>query len=283
MAVYAVGDIQGCYDEFQALLAKIHFNPDYDELWLCGDLVNRGPKSLETLRYLFALKDNVHAVLGNHDLHLLATAYNHRHPGKKDTLDEILNARDADTLLDWLRHCSLAHYDNKLNLLMIHAGLHPAWSVQKTLKLAHEVENILRSREHIDFYKHMYGDKPLNWSDDLSGWARYRFITNIFTRLRYCDKNGKPALNAKGSPGTQAENFFPWYSIPTRKSRQQSIIFGHWSTLPEAGNAVICNTYPLDSGCLWGGALTAMRIDDLSFHYTRQNCIAAQKPELKTP
>ncbi len=281
MATHAIGDIQGCYDELRALLAKIRFNTECDKLWFCGDLINRGPESLKTLRFLYSIRDNIHVVLGNHDLHLLATAYSHRKPGKKDTINDILDASDANTLLEWLRFQPLAHFDKELNLLMIHAGLHPDWSVTTALKLAHEVETLLRSREHIDFYKHMYGDKPVNWSDSLAGWSRYRFVTNIFTRLRYCDNHGKPALNAKGPPGTHTKNLLPWFEIPSRLSREQAIIFGHWSTLPQSGNASIHNTYPLDSGCLWGGMLTAMRIDDQSFRYTQQDCPGAQKPELK--
>jgi len=279
MAVYAIGDIQGCYDELKALLNKINFNTDCDRLWLCGDLINRGPKSIETLRYLYSLRDNIHVVLGNHDLHLLATAYNHRRPGKKDTLDAILAADDAGILLEWIRRFPLAHFDEELKLLMVHAGLHPQWTVATALKLAAEVETLLQSREHIDFYKHMYGDKPANWSDDLSGWSRYRFITNIFTRLRYCNAQGKPALGAKGPPGSQADHLHPWFDIPGRKSAQQTIIFGHWSTLPQAGKSMIHNTWPLDSGCLWGGKLTALRIDDGSFADTQYHCPGAQKPD----
>lgn len=278
MAVYAIGDIQGCYDELRALLKKIHFHADRDKLWFCGDLINRGPKSLETLRYLYSLKDNIHVVLGNHDLHLLATAYNHRHPGKKDTIDRILDANDANTLLEWVRHFPLLHYDDELKLLMVHAGLYPRWSIATALKLAAEVEVLLRGREHIDFYKHMYGDKPANWSDDLAGWSRYRFITNIFTRLRYCDLQGKPVLTAKGPPGSQAKHLLPWFEIPDRLSETRTVIFGHWSTLPQAGRTAVHNTRPLDSGCLWGGKLTAMRIDDHSFDYVRHSCPGALNP-----
>ena len=278
MATYAIGDIQGCYDELRALLVKIQFKPDCDRLWFCGDLINRGPRSLQTLRFIHSIKDNSHIVLGNHDLHLLATAYSHRHPGKKDTLSEILDASDASNLLEWLRFQPLAHYDSELQLLMVHAGLHPDWSLDKTLLLAREVESVIQGKQHIDFYKHMYGDKPKNWDDSLQSWSRYRFITNIFTRLRYCDMNGQPALNAKGAPGTQAEGLLPWFEIPHRRTRQQAIIFGHWSTLPQAGRTAINNTYPLDSGCLWGGSLTAMRIDDGSFRYSRHDCPGAQKP-----
>ncbi len=279
MATYAIGDVQGCHDELNALLKKLQFNPDRDLLWFCGDLINRGPKSLDTLRLLHALRDNVLCVLGNHDLHLLATAFSHRHPGKRDTIDDILNASDANTLLQWLRRQPLFHTDSRLNLVMVHAGIHPDWSIRKSQQLAHEVEAVIQGEEHIDFYKHMYGDKPQNWSERLAGWSRYRFITNVFTRLRYCDHQGRPALNEKGPPGSQANGVFPWFAVPGRKSADARIIFGHWSTLPQAGKTSLHNTLPLDTGCLWGGRLTAMRIDDGSFRYIQLDCPGAQKPD----
>ena len=281
MATYAIGDVQGCYDELQALLTQIKYNSDSDQLWFCGDLVNRGPKSLKTLRFIRSLEDNAITVLGNHDLHLLATAYDHRKPGKKDTFDAILQADDCYDLLDWLRQQHLVFHNKDKNITMLHAGIHPDWSITKTLQLANEIEQLLQSDNHINFYKHMYGDKPLLWSDNLSGWSRYRFITNTLTRLRYCDKQGKPALNAKGPPGTQPEHLLPWYEIPNRQSQFDDIIFGHWSTLPHAGLSSINNTYALDSGCLWGGLLTAMRIDKKPFEYTRLACPGAQKPTAK--
>lgn len=278
MATYAIGDVQGCYDELRTLLTQIKFNSDRDKLWFCGDLVNRGPKSLETLRFIRALEDNAITVLGNHDLHLLATAYDHRKPGKKDTFDAILQADDAFILLDWLRHQPLAFHDKDKNITIIHAGMHPDWSITKTLQLAQEIEQLIQSDNHVNFYKHMYGDKPFAWDDNLSGWARYRFITNVLTRLRYCDEQGKPALNAKGAPGSQASHLLPWYEIPNRRSQNDDIIFGHWSTLPHAGLSSINNTYAIDSGCLWGGLLTAMRIDEKPFKYVRLACPGALKP-----
>ena len=281
MATYAIGDVQGCYDELKALLNQIKYNSDRDQLWFCGDLVNRGPKSLETLRYIRSLENNAVTVLGNHDLHLLATAYDHQKPGKKDTFDAILEADDAPELFDWLRHKPLLHHDAEKNITLLHAGIHPNWSIDKTQQLAKEMEQVLQGDNHINFYKHMYGDKPFNWDDALSGWSRYRFITNILTRLRYCDKNGKPSLNAKGAPGSQSNNLFPWYEVPGRESQNDTIIFGHWSTLPHAGLSSINNTFAIDSGCLWGGALTAMRIDAEPFEYIRLNCPGAQKPPAK--
>ena len=278
MAIYAIGDVQGCYDELKELLTHINFSSDRDQLWFCGDIVNRGPKSLKTLRFIRSLEDNATTVLGNHDLHLLATAYDHRKPGRKDTLDKIILAKDSEDLLDWLRHRPLVLHDKERDVTLFHAGIHPAWSIKKTLKLAGEVEEILQSDKHINFYKNMYGDKPTAWSDTLTGWPRYRFITNILTRLRYCDKLGRPALNAKGAPGSQAKHLMPWYEVPGRKSADDTIIFGHWSTLPHAGRKAINNTYAIDSGCLWGGYLTAIKVGKKKFNYTRMNCPGAQKP-----
>jgi len=281
MATYAIGDIQGCFDELKELLTLIKFNSDHDQLWFCGDLVNRGPKSLETLRFIRSLEGNAISVLGNHDLHLLATAYDHRKPGKKDTLNELLCAQDADQLLEWLRHQHLIFHDDDTDITLLHAGIHPDWSINKTLQLGNEMHQVLRGENHVNFYKHMYGDKPHNWDDQLEGWSRYRFITNILTRLRYCDEHGQPSLNAKGAPGSQKNNLMPWYEVPARESQDDTIIFGHWSTLPHAGLSSINNAYAIDSGCLWGGFLTAMRIDKKPFEYTRLPCPGAQKPPKK--
>ncbi|VAW51193.1 Bis(5'-nucleosyl)-tetraphosphatase, symmetrical [hydrothermal vent metagenome] len=281
MATYAIGDVQGCFDELKELLALINFNSDRDQLWFCGDLVNRGPKSLETLRFIKSLEDNAITVLGNHDLHLLATAYDHQKPGKKDTLNSILQADDCNQLMDWLRHQHMMFHDEDKNITLLHAGLHPDWSIKQALQLAGEIEDVLRGTHHLNFYKHMYGDKPFIWDNALTGWQRYRFITNMLTRLRYCDSDGKPALSAKGAPGTQAEYLHPWYETPNRKSKKDTIIFGHWSTLPHAGKSSCNNTYPIDSGCLWGGKLTAMRIDERPFQYIQLQCPGAQKPPAK--
>ena len=282
MATYAIGDVQGCFSELQELLSKIKFNSDRDQLWFCGDLVNRGPQSLQTLRFIRDLGDNAVSVLGNHDLHLLAIAYCNSSPGRKDTLDEILNASDREQLLDWLRNQPLLHHDAGLAVSLVHAGIHPSWSLDKALGLAHEVESILSSDAHTDYYRHMYGDKPKRWSDDLEGWSRYRFIINTFTRMRFCDREGKHYLNTKCAPGKQQKGLYPWYETPKRQTINDRIIFGHWSTLPHAGKKVINNTYAIDSGCLWGGKLTAMRIDDGSFEYTRRKCKQKQKPGLKS-
>ena len=281
MATYAIGDVQGCFDELKALLTHIKFNSDHDQLWFCGDLVNRGPKSLETLRFIKSLESNAITVLGNHDLHLLATAYDHKRPGKKDTFDELLKADDAAELFNWLRHQHMVYHDEDLDVTLLHAGIHPQWSLEKTLQLAREVEQVLQGDDHINFYKHMYGDKPFLWDDSLTGWQRYRFITNILTRLRYCDNEGKASLSAKGAPGSQAKHLHPWYEIDGRKTQENRIIFGHWSTLPQAGVSSINNTYAIDSGCLWGGLLTALRIDQQPYEYFHLHCPGAQKPPSK--
>ena len=281
MAIYAIGDIQGCYDELIQLLDKIKFKDDKDQLWFTGDLVNRGPKSLQTLRLIRAMGANAIAVLGNHDLHLLATAYDHLKPGRKDTLDDILEAPDKEELLEWLRLRPLMHVDNDLGLAMVHAGLHPHWSIEQAQTLAHEVESILRSDKHITFYKHMYGDKPRMWADDLEGWSRLRFITNIFTCLRYCDAAGKTSMNTKGAPGTQPKGLHPWFEIKTRRSKNNEIIFGHWSTLTLVKKQRFINVYPLDTGCLWGGKLTAMRIDKKPFSRICIDCPESEQPKIK--
>ncbi len=280
MAIYAIGDVQGCYDELLQLLDKINYREDRDRLWFTGDLVNRGPKSLQTLRLISAMGANAVTVLGNHDLHLLATAYDHQKPGKKDTIDDILTAADREPLLNWLRSRPLLHFDNDLDLVMVHAGIHPDWSVTKAQSLAHEVESVLQSDKHFVFYRHMYGDKPRKWSDSLKGWPRLRYITNIFTRLRYCDESGAASMSAKGAPGTQPQGLHPWFEIETRRSRNDAIIFGHWSTLAMVKDYPYNNVYPLDTGCLWGGHLTAMRIDEKPYIKTSIACPEAQKPKL---
>ena len=278
MATYAIGDIQGCYNELRQLLKDINFKSDSDTLWFTGDLVNRGPKSLETLRFIKAMNDNAIVVLGNHDLHLLAAAYTGSKPGRKDTLDKILNAPDREELLNWLEHRPLIHTDDITNLTMVHAAIHPNWSIGQAQALAAEVEAILQSEQHTDFYKNMYGDEPAVWSEDLRGWPRLRHITNVFTRLRFCHQDGALALSHKCEPGAQPEELQPWFSMENRASNNDNIIFGHWSTLILAKNIVYGNVHPLDTGCLWGGHLTAMRIDDDSF-----SKVALQCPRLSQP
>lgn len=260
MAVYAIGDLQGCYDEFCHLLDEISFDSAQDTLWLVGDLVNRGPRSLETLRMVKSLGDSVITVLGNHDLHLLACA-----EGIKQTRDAsmqaILAADDRDELLTWLRHRPLLHHDAQLGFTMVHAGLPPQWDLSIAQACAQELESVLQSDRFHEFLHHMYGDEPLSWSATLSGWSRLRYISNAFTRLRYCDADGQMELQEKGTPGKQPARILPWFDVPQRKSQGLKIIFGHWSTL-SLSKVTTENIFPLDTGCVWGLRLTAMRVDD---------------------
>ncbi|RME32784.1 MAG: symmetrical bis(5'-nucleosyl)-tetraphosphatase [Gammaproteobacteria bacterium] len=259
--IYAIGDLQGCYDPLQRLLEVIRFDPAADTLWFVGDLVNRGPASLETLRFVRSLGERAVTVLGNHDLHLLAVAAGTEPLKKKDTLDEILRAPDREELIDWLRHRPLVHLDR--GWLMVHAGVAPQWSAQRTRELAGELERVLRSGDAAEFFRHMYGDRPERWSDDLRGWDRLRCITNYLTRIRYCRPDGTLDLRSKGPPGTQGPGWLPWYAVPGRASRDTPILFGHWATLRLRGeDPTSHNVYHLDTGCVWGGALSALRLED---------------------
>lgn len=272
MAIYAIGDVQGCYDALLLLLKKTGYKPDHDQLWFAGDLVNRGPKSLDTLRFV---KQHASAcVLGNHDLHLLAGTAREKFRRKKDSLDEVFDAPDREELIDWLRQQPLLHHDTASGYAMVHAGLPLQWDLHQAKHCAQEVEAVLRSDSYTDFFDHMYGNQPDIWSDDLDGWDRLRFITNCFTRLRYCSKEGHLALDEKGPPGTQGHGLRPWFKWKHRKSRDINIIFGHWSTLGAYdGN----NVHALDTGCLWGGKLTALK---LGSDPTRieLDCPGARKP-----
>ena len=258
MATYAIGDIQGCFDALEFLLEKICFNPKKDTLWLAGDLVNRGDKSLETLRYIKSLGDSAVCVLGNHDLTLLAISEGCKKV-KNHTMDNILEAPDREELLDWLRHRPLLHHDKKLGYTMVHAGLPPQWDLKLARQCAREVEQVLQGSDYHKFLEHMFGDKPKKWHNELESWDRLRFITNSFTRMRYCKPGGKLNFTDKGAIGTQKEGYIPWYEVPDRKSNDLKIIFGHWSTL--FGHTSHPNVFALDTGCLWGGSLTAMRLD----------------------
>jgi len=272
MATYAIGDIQGCHKQLGELLHKLDFKSDKDKLWFAGDIVNRGPDSLKTLRFIKSLGDNAVTVLGNHDLHLLAIANGRRKQNKKDTLEEILFAKDSDQLLDWLIHRPLMHYQKKNNVCLVHAGIHPAWSTKQALNCSKEVENILQGSKAHEFFHHMYGDKPSKWSSELSGWDRLRFITNSFTRMRYIGENMKLYLKEKGAPGKQPEGVKPWFEFENR-NKDLNIVFGHWSTLK---NPKIENLHPLDTGCLWGGKLTALKINNKMKKLTSIKCPKTQ-------
>jgi bis(5'-nucleosyl)-tetraphosphatase (symmetrical) len=262
MSTYAIGDIQGCYTELQRLLEMIQFNPQEDVLWCTGDLVNRGPHSLEVLRFFRQLKERAVIVLGNHDLHLLAVASgNTQHLKPKDTLTPILQAPDSEELINWLRQRPFLHYDADLRFTLIHAGLPPQWDLLQARQCAGEIEEALRGDGYHKYLAHLYGNKPTKWSNKLKGWDRLRFITNCFTRLRYCDAKGHLALEKKGAPERKspADKFQPWFSWSHRANREMQIIFGHWSTL---GYYADDGVYAIDTGCLWGGALTALRLED---------------------
>ena len=269
MAVYAIGDIQGCYDELMHLLHHINFDEQRDTLWFAGDLVNRGPKSLQTLKFVHGLGKSAITVLGNHDLHLLAAANGNGKRLKEPDLKAILKTKGSDTLIEWLQQCPLLHRDKKLGFTLIHAGLPPQWSPKQARAYAKEVEDVLRGAEAKSYFKEMYGNEPKVWHDQLEGMDRHRFITNCFTRLRYCDKEGRLALKEKGAVGTQPKNYMPWYEVPGRRSVDERIIFGHWSTL---GYSQSHNVWAIDSGCLWGGKLTALRLDNGALSPIQINC-----------
>ncbi|CAG7856928.1 bis(5'-nucleosyl)-tetraphosphatase (symmetrical) [biofilm metagenome] len=257
MTIYAIGDIQGCFDQLRRLLDAIKFNEHDDKLWFVGDLVNRGPKSLETLRFIKNLGNAAVVVLGNHDLHLLAAACEPIAENSKKALTQILLAPDREALINWLRHRPLFHYDGKFAL--VHAGLPPQWDIDYATALAREVETVLQGNHYPILMKAMYGDKPDVWSPGLVGMDRLRFIINSFTRMRYCDKDGRLDLIHNGPPGSQPKHLMPWFNVPGRKSAALRIVFGHWSSLGYfEGN----NCYAVDTGCLWGGQLTALRLMD---------------------
>lgn len=276
MAVYAIGDVQGCFDELQALLELIDFDPARDQLWFAGDLVNRGPKSLDTLRFVRSL--DAITVLGNHDLHLLASACIPGQRKRKDTLQDIIDAPDAGDMLDWLRHRPLIHHDATLGYTLIHAGLPPQWDLETAIACAAEVEQVLRGNDYETYFAAMYGNQPDLWDPALTGWDRLRFITNCFTRLRYCDDSGRLALEEKGPPGSQPEHLKPWFENERRKSRDLKILFGHWSTL---GAYEAPGLHALDTGCLWGGQLTAIRLDRHQTERVEYPCPGARTPTLK--
>jgi bis(5'-nucleosyl)-tetraphosphatase (symmetrical) len=263
LPTYAIGDVQGCYAELVELVARIQFNPQQDQLWFVGDLVNRGPQSLEVLRYVRSLGDKAITVLGNHDLHLLAVAYSGERLRADDTLDKILNAKDRDELLDWLRHRPLLHHDSSLGYTMLHAGLPPQWDLRIAQHCARELETALRNDDSMrDLFAHMYGNQPDQWSDSLRGIDRLRFITNCFTRLRVCDAHGRLNLKYKGTLQNIPEGFYPWFRAPNRRSENIKIVCGHWSALDyyDSRNTTE-QVLVIDTGCVWGERLCAMRLD----------------------
>lgn len=259
MSTYVIGDVQGCFEPLQQLLTHIVFNPNKDTLWFTGDLVNRGPHSVEVLRFVKQLGPKHGTVLGNHDLHLIALAYG-RQPitSSDDTLTNILNAEDKNELIDWLRHQPLLHSLQGFNL--VHAGLAASWDITTAQQLASEVEKVLRSDTPEQFLQHMYGNTPDQWRDDLQGSDRLRCITNHFTRLRLCYPDGRMDFDYKGPLMAKPEDLIPWFDVPLRANQKNKIVFGHWAAL--AGVTDRGNVYALDTGCVWGNTLTAMRLED---------------------
>ena len=260
MATYAIGDIQGCYDEFRLLLKKIQFNPAHDSLWLAGDLVNRGPKSLEVLQFAYEHQDVCQLVLGNHDLSLLASYYSQIKLPPKSQFHEIFAAKNIKSLMKWLRQQPMALYDKNLNVLMTHAGVPPQWDLKTTLACAYELEQVLSQKDTAtNFFQHMYGNKPALWSNKLEGIQRLRYITNALTRMRFCHHDGSLDFKSKSSPGKQAKGLLPWYEL-TNINQQTRVVFGHWAALN--GECPIPNLHAIDTGCVWGNALRALRLED---------------------
>lgn len=258
MSTYAIGDLQGCLEPLKKLLDKISYDPTRDQLWFTGDLINRGPQSLETLRYVSNLPSNTITVQGNHDLTLLAAYYGYITPSKSDTYQEILSAPDAGSLINWLCQQPLLHHDENLNFMMTHAGLYPLWNLGKAKSLALEVQAILKNNTKL-FLKHMYGNEPNIWDDTLTGWERTRFIVNAFTRMRFCTQAGHLDFSKKGGLDAPPKNGIPWFLHPNRKFIQQKIVFGHWAAL--SGKCHAADIFVVDSGCVWGNALTAMCLE----------------------
>lgn len=269
MATYAIGDIQGCFNELMQLLDQVQFS-DADQLWIAGDLVNRGPDSLATLRFLKSLGPRARIVLGNHDLHLLAVHYGKTHLRRGDTLDAILAAPDREELMHWLRHQPLLIADRESGYVMVHAGIPPKWSLKKALKRAAEVEQVLQGPDAETYFSHMYGNEPGRWDKTLRGWDRLRVITNYFTRMRFCDAEGRLDFKAKGGLDTQPEGYLPWFHQP-RKANKHTILFGHWAALE--GYAEADNVIALDTGCIWGNQLTAFRLEDRALFSTPCNAL----------
>jgi bis(5'-nucleosyl)-tetraphosphatase (symmetrical) len=267
MATYAIGDIQGCFDELKDLLREFGFSKTKDRLWFVGDLVNRGPKSLEVLRFVRDLGARAVVVLGNHDLHLVTQFEGFERKRKDDTFEDVLDAKDARELVDWLRTRPMLHTDERY--AMVHAGLLPQWSIEKALALGKEVERALRATDHREFLKNIYGSKPEQWSESLGGWDRLRIIVNAMTRMRFCTRDGKMEFHAKGAK--PPSGYLPWYE--TRPARERPIVFGHWSQL---GLRLDPHVTCLDSGCVWGGSLSALRLEDRALYQVP--CAGYQAP-----
>ena len=261
MVDYAIGDVQGCYDPLLRLLDKMQFNEHTDRLWFVGDLVNRGPKSLAVLRFIKNLSLTPRITLGNHDLHLLAKLFGgHTKDNHDDTLFEILAADDREELGHWLRKQSILYHDTELNVVMCHAGIAPTWTLSQAKERALELENALNGIHYEEYLRQMYGNEPNSWSDDLQGINRLRVICNYFTRMRFCNKYGDLILNYKGTLQEAPAEYYPWYNVPDRCEIEADIVFGHWAALE--GKCSHPRIYAIDTGCFWGGQLTALRLQD---------------------
>ncbi|MEO7401001.1 MAG: symmetrical bis(5'-nucleosyl)-tetraphosphatase [Polaromonas sp.] len=280
MSLYCIGDLQGCLSPFQRLMEKIDFSPSRDTLFLLGDLVNRGPDSLGVLRSLAALGDAARCLLGNHDLHLLALWQGVRKAGRRDTAQDVLQAPDGEALLDWLRHRSMAIEQH--GWLMVHAGVLPQWSVAQTLALAAEVEQALRGRGLKAFLSDMYGNSPAQWDDGLQGADRLRVIVNALTRLRFCTPQGVMDFSSTESAANAPPGYLPWFEVPGRLTSDTPMAFGHWSTLTQGagGTGLRGKVLPLDTGCVWGGCLTAARLGEEAgrFELLQVQCEQALRP-----
>lgn len=279
MALYAIGDVQGCYDALQRLLDKIRFDPAADMLWFTGDLVNRGSQSLQVLRFVSSLGSRAVSVLGNHDLHLLAVAAGAQKLSPRDTLNDVLAAPDRDALLGWLARCPLFHHDAAAGHCLVHAGLLPQWDLGAALACAREAEAAIAGPQAGEFFRHMYGNQPDRWRDDLRGWDRLRLIVNVFTRLRFCHPDGQADYEHKGPPGSAPRPLIPWFALADRKSRGLRIIFGHWSLLGLWDKDGVIG---IDTGCFWGRCLTAVRLGQDERQFTSIDCgmsgLQVQKP-----
>ena len=263
MATYAIGDVQGCYPELRSLLRECGFDARRDTLWFVGDLVNRGPHSLDVLRFVADLGDRARTVLGNHDLHLVASARGIRPLRAKDTFKDVLDAADGETLIDWLRGWPMIHRDAERGFAMVHAGIAPAWTIDDALVHGAELSRALRAPDHARLLSGMYGNEPDAWQESLAGLDRLRFITNAFTRMRYCRRDGRLDFSDTGPPGTQHPSLAPWFTLRDARADGTRIVFGHWATLQvETALPRDLHVRHVDTGCVWGGSLTALRLED---------------------
>jgi len=277
MATYAIGDLQGCLDPLEALLEQIRFDPAADRLWFVGDLVNRGPQSLEALRFVRDLGDRAVTVLGNHDIHLLGCRFGSRVARGRDTLEPILEAEDGDELIEWLRHRPLLHHDSELGWTLVHAGIHPHWDLTQAMDAAAETETAMRADDPAPFLAGIFGNQSDHPDSNPTPLDRQRFAINVFTRMRYCHPDGRLDFDEKRPPADADPALVPWFALPGRPMADRRIVFGHWSTLGPAVSRD--NTWGIDQGCLWGHRLTALRLEDEALFAV--DCPAARTPRTK--